>query len=508
MKKIRNSFLAALFLSLALLLPAGVSAQKGDPAGETQAEEITQNCTLSATENTQALANLKDGTVTTVWKACAGASLTICSEKPIAGLYLSWDRDAVKWSLSAQRDGGTSFLTDGGDDGFLHEYVPLKEEEASLTLTFQQDAVLTDIAVFTPGPLPDWVQRWEPMLKKADMLVFSTHADDELLWFGGTLPTYAGEYKRKVQVAYLIYHGAARGEYFRCHELLDGLWTVGVRNYPMIWREFDDYYCSSLAQAEATYDVTAMQEYATMLLRRFRPEVVIAQDEKGEYGHGVHQLAVKVMKDAIGFSGDRQKFPQSVQEYGIWNIKKCYLHLYPENQIVMDWYRPLEAFGGKNGIEMAIEGYQCHKSQIKKWFRVEAEGSQYDCRKFGLYYTSVGPDVKKDDFLENIPPEDLVTTTPPTTAPPPTTTAEPTATTTAPPTTTRAPAVPVQGGVTSVPPGPPLSSGPAIWIVGIAAVLVVGGTAVLLCLFGFRRRGGKKPASRRFGRRKKRRKSR
>ena len=327
MKKRRLFLALVVAFGLTSSLSQSVLAQPEEVEAQ-EAEAITEKCTFSASENEGALANLKDSTVTTVWKAGEGSTLTITSPEPIAGLYLSWDRDAVEWSLTAETDGGSTTLGKGGQNGFLHEYMPLKEERTSVTLTLHDDATLTDITVLSPGRLPSWVQTWDPMLEKADMLVFSTHADDELLWFGGTLPTYAGEYQYKVQVAYLIYHGAARGEYFRCHELLDGLWTVGVTNYPMIWREFDDYYCSSLAQAQKTYNETAMQDYVTMLLRRFRPEVVIAQAENGEYGHGVHQLAVKVMKDAIGFSGDSSKFPESAQEYGLWNIKKCYLHLY------------------------------------------------------------------------------------------------------------------------------------------------------------------------------------
>ena len=34
---------------------------------------------------------------------------------------------------------------------------------------------------------------------------------------------------------------------------------------------------------------------------------------------------------------------------------------------------------------------------------MENDGNRYDNRKFGLYFTTVGPDVKKNDFFENIP---------------------------------------------------------------------------------------------------------
>ena len=41
------------------------------------------------------------------------------------------------------------------------------------------------------------------MYEDADMLLLPTHADDEHLWFGGTMPYYAGELGYKVQVGLL-----------------------------------------------------------------------------------------------------------------------------------------------------------------------------------------------------------------------------------------------------------------------------------------------------------------
>ena len=82
-------------------------------------------------------------------------------------------------------------------------------------------------------------------------------------------------------------------------------------------------------------------------------------------------------------------------------VKKLYVHLYSKNQISMDWDQPLESFDGKTGMEIADAALECHKSQQpigfdRKW------RMPYDCRAFGLYYTTVGPDVLKNDFLENI----------------------------------------------------------------------------------------------------------
>ncbi len=298
-----------------------------------------------------------------------------------------------------------------GTDGFLHEFVDFPEPVISLTMHLEnKEGVIANIYVFEKGKVPSWVQKWQPMLDKADMLVYSAHADDEHLWFGGTLPVYAGEYKKKVQVAYLIHHGAARNEYIRNHELLDGLWKVGIRNYPMI-SKFEDYYATSIKHALSIYKEEDVLKYTVMLLRRFKPDVVVSHDPKGEYGHGVHSLCSYSLQKAIHSSYNPSHYPDSASRFGVWKIKKCYLHLYHKNKIEMDWNVPLKAFGGKTGLVMAREGYKCHTSQQNKWFSVQGKGSAYNCQSFGLYYTTVGADIQKNDFFENISPVIPITTT-------------------------------------------------------------------------------------------------
>lgn len=144
--------------------------------------------------------------------------------------------------------------------------------EISLELCLTSGGAIADLFVLADGdPVPDWVQRWKPMWDKADMLLVSTHADDELLWFGGAMPVYAGQFQKKVQVAYVTNHGPQR-----THELLDGLWTVGVVAYPMI-SSFPDRYCKTFQQALEKYDENAVLEYQVSLLRRFKPDVVLGR---------------------------------------------------------------------------------------------------------------------------------------------------------------------------------------------------------------------------------------
>ena len=66
------------------------------------------------------------------------------------------------------------------------------------------------------------------ILFAVDLLLLVAHPDDELLWFGGLLPTYAGERGVRVQVAYLV-----PATPLRRLEMLDALWQCGVKRYPL-----------------------------------------------------------------------------------------------------------------------------------------------------------------------------------------------------------------------------------------------------------------------------------
>ena len=373
--------------------PAGTPSPTPQPTPQPPAEPVAFE--VQGGEGLP-LANLTDESTATKIQFAQQQTLTVQAQQPIGGLYLIFDRP-VEWQLQA----GEGEAVPQGQQGFLHQYVPLEAPAQSLRLTLPQGAVLCQVNAFTQGCPPDWVQQWQPPCEKADLLVLPTHADDEHLWFGGALPYYAGEKGYAVQVAYMTNHWA---EPYRPHELLNGLWAVGVRNYPVI-SDFADLYASkeSLESARAVYDEQAVTAFQVELLRRFKPSVVLGHDIDGEYGHGAHMLNAVTLLAALQSSADPDAFPQSARQYGTWQVPKCYLHLWPENTLEMQWSQmPLQAFGGRTALEMAAQGFACHASQTQ-WFQVQ-EGGSNDCRKFGLAYTNVGLDEQKNDFFEHISP--------------------------------------------------------------------------------------------------------
>ncbi|MBR6753656.1 MAG: PIG-L family deacetylase, partial [Clostridia bacterium] len=195
----------------------------------------------------------------------------------------------------------------------------------------------------------------------------------------------------------------------------NGLWTCGVKTYPIIG-DFYDKYATKVDKIYDAWGKTASQKFVVEQLRRFKPDVVLTHDVNGEYGHGAHKTCADLMQKCITTAANPDKFKDSAKVYGTWEVKKLYLHLYKENPIEMDWDQPLSAFGGKTGYEMAQEGYSWHFSQHDQgqknkqtgefeYFIVEPRDSDYSCYRFGLVHTTVGEDVEKNDFFENVPVE-------------------------------------------------------------------------------------------------------
>lgn len=412
MGRVIRSLLVLGLLALCCTLPTlGAQARYGDAAVE--AEGFSRP------------GNLCDGDRTNYASASGPAWVTLTREGGMAGVYIEFDRLPQPWTLTVPETGERLTC---GEEGFLHEYVDLSALEGGLpdrvVLEFDQGAEIGEVYAFSSGELPGWVQRWEPPCQQADLLLISSHSDDEQLFFAGVLPYYALERQLSVQVAYVVQHFEANGtaDHRRPHEQLDGLWTVGVRNYPVM-SQFPDLYAESkdrdkaLAQAKAVYQRAGYRyedfvDYLTWCLRRFQPLVVVSHDLDGEYGHGTHVLCAAALGDAL----DRAADPEQETEggYGPWQVEKTYLHLYPENQIIMDWDTPLDSLGGRTPFQVTREGFDCHKSQHWTWFyrwiygtsakpvTKAADITSYSPCLYGLYQTRVGPDTAGGDFFEHV----------------------------------------------------------------------------------------------------------
>lgn len=282
--------------------------------------------------------------------------------------------------------------------GFYLDSVFLSSDIYQVRVTPKgKDLKLKILRVYDENYPRSAVQVWKEMPEKIDLMVFSAHQDDEFLFLGGTVPLYCAQGKQ-VAVVYMTNGGRSR-----YRETLDGMWTAGLRNHP-IFLGYRDQKVKSLKTARKTWYMNGQDPVRDLveLIRKYKPEVIVTQDLNGEYGHSQHKLTALLLTEAVKLTADASNYPESAAEYGVWEVKKLYLHLYEENQITMDWEQPLDESGVITPMFLAREAYDKHRSQQRS-YNIVKDGKKYNNALFGLYYTAVGPDVLKNDFFENIP---------------------------------------------------------------------------------------------------------
>ena len=388
-------------LAAALCLCALLGAPRALAAGG-EAKRVTGKCAFKVSEGSAD--KLTDGRPGSVWSySHKDGYVGIRMPKGVeAGwLQVEWLYDPTAYELIEFDEGMTELRRRDQSCTFpnicsMYELLP-ETRYLQLKLNAKNQSI-SDIAVYSSGTLPEDVQVWNPPVEKADLMVVSTHQDDELVFLGGTIPYYAVALKKPTVVVYMT--NCAR---YRRAEALNALWKMGVRDYPD-FINFEDKKVGSInAGIRLWGGKDNILSNLAARIRRYKPEVIVTQDLNGEYGHNQHKVTARAMKYAIDAAADPAQYPESAERYGAWQVKKLYHHLYKENQITMDWETKLDSLNGYSPLQVAKIGMKEHSSQTDA-YAVKSHGT-YDNSKFGLYFTTVGEDVEKNDFLEHIDPD-------------------------------------------------------------------------------------------------------
>ena len=365
------------------------------------APDITAGCSFTSTRTQGGLNALRDGkTDTYVTLMKDGGTVEIRAGEPVWGVYVSlfylYSRP-VAYDLQVEDGlGGWKTVSSGGE--FLTGWHPLAEPATRLRIvtTGEVSMAIAELQLFGEGEKPGYVQVWR-RAEKCDLMLLTAHPDDELLWFGGLLPTYAGDRGLTVQCVVLAPTGGQRRL-----ELLRALWHCGVTVYPEMLGFPDANHGQVREQYAGWYGETNVLTRVTEVIRHYRPEVLVTHGEDGEYGHGAHKLAADAAKRAVEAAALPDRYPSSAQTWGVWQVKKLYLHEYPVRPIHCDWDQPLAAFGGKTGLRVAAEAFTFHASQTRRGWSI-SRGAEHDNTAFGLYMTQVGDDTGAGDLMEHIP---------------------------------------------------------------------------------------------------------
>lgn len=361
-----------LFIFL-LLIPMIVSAE--------ERTDFLEN--ISILINDISTTKLSDNNYNTYVTLNTGDAITIENTETFNYVYIIYYVESMTGTIN-YNDTSTRI----GENNFLHECIKLDEATNKITINYDDTVRIKEIFLFNET-LPNWVQTWNQPLDKADILLFSTHSDDEHLFFAGLIPSMIASGKN-IQVVYLTHHNDNPK---RLDEQLNGLWAVGLRNYPVLGA-FPDAYSESLNGATnnlsyAGFSLDDVINFQIDIIKRFKPLVIVNHDEAGEYSHGQHILNTHALKEALNLLEDEYK------------PEKVYLHLYEENPITMNYDIPLEYYNGMTAYEVSKLGYAEHDSQQYTWFTDWLKGKNneytkatdiktYSPTKFGLYYSKNG----------------------------------------------------------------------------------------------------------------------
>lgn len=380
-------------------------------AAEEEAQQVELEASATGFDFSSFLTDGRDNAYLAAWN---GSTIDLSAQTPFSSLYIMFNLEYGEYTITDNSSGQT--IT-AGQHRFLHEFIRLPQPTTSVTITFPRGYVaISEIRAFTAGT-PAGVQIWEPPLDGGcDLLLMSTHGDDEHLFFAGLLPIYACEQDYDVQLCYFTDHREWTKE--RCHEMLNGLWAVGVRTYPH-FGAFPDFRIDNKDGTYLQYELMGvskekMLSFCVEQIRRFRPQVVVGHDFAGEYGHGMHQVYAELVSEAVYLTHDPNYFPSSAERYGLWDVPKTYFHVYPENSVELELDAPLKSFAGMSAFDVSrYVGFPQHVSQqiyttFTHWIygpNLEVMNSKditrFSPRYYGLFRTTVGPDVEKNDLMEN-----------------------------------------------------------------------------------------------------------
>ena len=313
--------------------------------------ELTYECRFTAVLRSNEVRRVTDENYGRIWNGKGDVmSVRLPAGEHARGIQLSFFRNAVPVVVEALDASGAVTGEAVYEDRFLNAYIPLACDGTYHIRASDPaaDLRLNRVRVFAGDEIHPDAQTWQEPEGAMDLLQIVTHPDDDLIWFGGLLPTYAGERHMKVLV---------------------GLWICGVRFYPE-FGPFADFHAQSVPMVTSRWGAGAAEAWCTGLIRRYRPKVVVTQDLRGESGHVQHKALAQAVVDTVTeWAGNADRDPESAAAYGLYTPQKLYIHRYRQHEIFMDWDRPL---------------------------------GPMDSRYLGLYFSAVGEDADKNDLFEHV----------------------------------------------------------------------------------------------------------
>ena len=464
----KRAAITAIILCIAFLcsIPALATAED-----QIQAEELTKSCSVKISADPDSLQEVLNYRLKAYATLRAGTKITVSwgEDVPAAKLCLQW-LELPEDVQVIQYDRKRKELVNQKLDANPESVVTLDPAAGSVVIQCgKKKEKLSQLHIFSDGILPEPFHEWKETPDRLDYLLISTHPDDDVLYLGSVVPVYGAEKGYTGSIAFVTCQNRTR-----MTEAENGAWAMGMRYRPL-FLGFPDVPNDASKRQKETFVYDDLVLAFVRLYRTYHPLVVFAQDKEGEYGHWQHKRTAKASLEAFTLAADSSYDPESAEQFGIWQVQKLYLHLYPINKLTIDADTPLNAFNGKDAFEVAKEAYKKHVSQQKTSFAVRRNNGVYAFNRFGMAagVVEAGNDVFDNidrSLLSNYDPSAPEPTEAPTLKPTPEPTEEPTPKPTPEPTENPAPEPPEE-------PEPQQKKGvplPIAIAVGVLSLILMG----------------------------------
>ena len=344
---------------------------------------------------------------------------------PFETIRLSWENApgqpaflCIQWGVLPDRvqlrqtnaDGG--IVSDGLAGVVWDAIIPLASETTGVTIMANASGMdLARLALFSEGDLPLPFHDWQETPRGLDYLIIATHPDDDVLFMGGVVPIYGTERGYVGTVAYVTNPSRKR-----VNEASLALLEMGAK-YPPLFLGFQDIPDPRRNDYPCWFTEETVTLAIVRLLREYKPLVVFSHGLAGEYGHWQHKIVAAAVGSAVRLCADPAYDAVSVEQFGTWEVKKCYLHQYEQNPLVMDIRTPLASLGGRSALQVAQDAYKLHTSQQSGRHYVQSETDHNPMNRFGMIFGTVEAG---SDVFDNVDPALLSSYTPPPATPEPT----------------------------------------------------------------------------------------
>ena len=272
-------------------------------------------------------------------------------------------------------------------------------------------SIFTSNISFAQAPKPassaDILQSLKKLEVFGSVLYVAAHPDDENTRLLGYLAN-----EKKYRTGYLSLTRGDGGQnligdeqgidlgLIRTQELLSARRIDGAQQF--FTRAFDFGFCKNPEEAMKIWNHDFVLADVVWVIRKFRPDVIIARfPTTGEGGHGHHTASAILAGEAFDAAADSTKFPEQLKLVKIWQAKRLLWNTFNfggnntqrENQFKIDCgvFNPII---GKSYGEIAAESRSRHKSQ---GFGVPAQrGKNIE------YFSLLKGEQFTNDFMEGI----------------------------------------------------------------------------------------------------------